>query len=82
MEEVRQLLQKKESRIYSKDFIEAIFLHPYCKIRFLEDTGIAKRQTASDYLKTLSTLGVLQPNKVGRDVYYLNGKLLSVLTEE
>jgi hypothetical protein len=82
IEDVRQLVQEKVPRIYSKDLIEAIFLHPYCKIRFLEDAGVAKRPTASDYLKILSTLGGLQPHKVGRDVYYVNGRLLSSLTGE
>ncbi len=82
MDEVKVTVQEKASRIYSKDLIETIFMHPYCKIRFLEEAGIAKRQTASDYLKTLAAIGVLRPEKVGREAYYINDRLYKVLVEE
>ncbi|HIJ95550.1 MAG TPA: Fic family protein [Desulfuromonadales bacterium] len=82
MDEVKVTVQENASRIYSKDLIETIFMHPYCKIRFLEEAGIAKRQTASDYLKTLATIGVLRPEKVGREVYYINDRLYKILVEE
>ena len=45
-------------------------MYPYCKIKFVEEAGIAKRQTASEYLKTLAELGLLRPEKVGREVYF------------
>jgi len=76
-EEVRSQLP----RIYSKDLIEIIFRSPYCKIKFLEDSGIAKRQTASTYLKELERIGVLRGLKIGRDIYYVNDTFLSALTE-
>jgi Fic family protein len=82
MDEVKVTVQEKAGRIYSKDLIETIFMHPYCKIRFLEEAGIAKRQTASDYLKTLAAIGVLRPEKVGREAYYINDRLYKVLVEE
>jgi hypothetical protein len=72
---------EKAPKIYSKDLIELIFELPYCKIRFLEQRGIAKRQTAAVYLKTLADLGLLQSLKVGREVYYLNVPLLAILKE-
>ena len=59
--------------------MEAIFKHPYTKIQFLVDSGIAKRQTASSYLQTLVSLGVLRPGKHGREVYFINDALLSEL---
>ncbi|GAF78540.1 unnamed protein product, partial [marine sediment metagenome] len=34
------------SHVYSKELIELIFEQPYCKIQFIVDKGIAKRQTA------------------------------------
>jgi Fic family protein len=61
--------------------IELIFEMPYCKIRFLEQRGIAKRQTAAVYLKALEDIGLLQSLKVGREVYYLNVPLLAILKE-
>ena len=72
---------KKPPKIYSKDLIELIFEMPYCKIRFLEKRGIAKRQTAAMYLKALEEVGLLRSMKVGREVYYLNVPLLEILKE-
>lgn len=71
----------KLPRIYSKDLIEIIFRAPYCKIKFLEDAGIAKRETASSYLKKLEEIHVLRSLKMGRDIYYVNEGLLKVLSE-
>lgn len=82
MEQVRAEVQAKAPRIYSKDLVEVVFRHPYSKIRFVEEAGIAKRHTASDYLRTLAELGVLRPLKVGREVYYINDRLLQVLIGE
>lgn len=82
MDEVKATIQEQASRIYSKDLVEIIFMHPYCKIRFLEEAGIAKRQTASEYLKALAVIGILRPEKVGREVYYINDRLYKVLVEE
>jgi Fic family protein len=81
MNSAQELARTKAPRIYSKDLIELIFERPYCKIRFLEKRGIAKRQTASVYLKTLEDIGLLKSVKVGREVYYLNAPLLEILRE-
>lgn len=81
MEAARELVRTKAPKIYSKGLIELVFELPYCKIRFLEQRGIAKRQTASVYLKTLVDIGLLQSMKAGREVYYLNAPLLEILKE-
>ena len=67
-------------KIYSKDLIEVLFAQPYCKIKFLENSGIAKRDAASKYLRQLSQIGVLSPVPVGRDIYYLNKPFFDLLT--
>jgi len=77
IEKVRTKLPK----IYSKDLLELLYRQPYCKIRFLEEAGIARRQTASHYLKELTSIGILEPFKYGREVYYINDKFLKLLVE-
>ena len=77
IEKVRTELPK----IYSKDLLELVYRQPYCKIRFLEEAGIAQRQTASSYLKELERIGVLEAIKIGREIYYINGKFLNLLTK-
>lgn len=68
-------------KVYSKELIEMVFVQPYCKIKFLQEAGIAKRQTSSKYLQELARIGILEPRKIGRETIYLNPKLLSLFTE-
>lgn len=79
MENVREQVQAEAPTIYSKDLIEVIFRHPYTKIQFLVDAGIAKRQTASGYLQSLAGLGILREQKHGREKYYINDALFNEL---
>ena len=79
MEQVQHTVQQEANNIYSKDLIEVIFRHPYTKIQFLVDANIAKRQTASSYLQTLSDLKILRPSKQGREIYYINDALFEAL---
>jgi Fic family protein len=81
IQETAIIVRAKLPNIYSKDLIETLFQSPYCKIQSLEHAGIAKRQTASSYLKQLETIGVLRSLKVGRDVYYINDAFLKILTK-
>lgn len=75
IEQVKRQLPK----VYSKELLELLFRQPYCKIRFLEEAGIARRKTASQYLRELERIGMLTPVKAGREVYYLNTGLLKLL---
>lgn len=79
METTRQEVQARAPRIYSKDLIELVFRHPYCKIQFVLDANLAKRQTAATYLRTLADLGLLKPIKVGREVFFVNERLFAEL---
>jgi cell filamentation protein, protein adenylyltransferase len=67
------------SKVYSKELVELIFTQPYCKIQFLVEAGIAKRQTASVYLQELEKIGVLTGEKQGREILYKHPALLKVL---
>lgn len=73
--------KKLPSRVYSKELIELIFEEPYSKTEFVVDAGIAKRQTAAEYLKELEKVGLLKSKKVGREVLYLNHNLQKILAD-
>lgn len=84
---ILQLKQAAENQIkgefkstFSKELVELLFSYPYIKISILEHFGIAKRQTGSEYLKKIAQLGWLRPVKMGRDMYYINYKLIEVLS--
>ena len=59
-------------RVYSRELIELLFEQPYCKVRLLVERGIAKRQTAAEYLYELEKIGVLKSQKVGVENLFLN----------
>ena len=69
-------------KTYSKELVELLFERPYCRIGNLVDAGLAKRQTASEYLKELAAIGVLEERAEGREKLYLNTKFWKLLTQE
>lgn len=72
MNETCEIIKKKLPKIFSKELLEVIFYHPYCKIKFLEEAKIAHRQTASIYLQQLESIGIMKGIKKGREIYYIN----------
>ncbi|MGB0679818.1 MAG: Fic family protein [Polyangiales bacterium] len=66
-------------RVYSKELIELIFRQPYCKVAFVVEAGIAKRQTAATYLQALQSIGVLRGERRGREVIYKHLALVDAL---
>lgn len=69
-------------KIYSRELVDALFVQPYCRIQNLVDAGIAKRQTASVYLKQLAEIGMLSKHKVGREKLFRHGHYLQLLGAE
>jgi Fic family protein len=69
-------------KIHSRELVDTIFAAPYCRIRNLEQAQIAKRQTASIYLKALSAIGVLEERRAGKEVLFVHPKLVGLLSSE
>ena len=66
-------------KIYSKDLVEILFMHPYTKIDFLVVKMGLHRHTASTYLNELENIGILKPIKIGRSKYFINLELFDML---
>jgi Fic family protein len=79
LEKAKQVLPKPT---FSKDLIELIFEQPYCKIRFVEKAGIAKRLTATKYLRDLEKAGFVRSIKQGTELIFINHALWRLLTDE
>ena len=79
MTEVKLSLKNQLPKIYSKDLLELLFKHPYTKIGFLVDELGVTRKTATSYLRAIEDIGILESTKVGRDVYFINKQLFSLL---
>jgi Fic family protein len=73
-------IRREAPRIYSRELVEIIFVQPYCRIRDLVEADIAKRQSASSYLKQMCELGVLREIEAGREKLFINLGFLELLT--
>lgn len=80
MVDTTQFVRARLPKIYTHELIQILFAQPYCRIDNLVKGQVAKRQTASLYLKQLAEIGVLEEMSVGREKLYLNTQLLQELS--
>ena len=59
-----------------------MFVRPYCRIAHVVEAGLAKRQTASTYLKQLTAIGILREHKLGRERIFLNPAFIELLKSD
>lgn len=77
--QTQELVKKKNPKSYSKELIEILFEHPYCKIEYLVERLDVSRITASKYLKELEKIKVLQSKQVWKETLYINTRLFELL---
>jgi Fic family protein len=82
MQHTSQFVQAKLPKTYSWELVESLFKQPYCRIGNLVSAGVAKRQTASVYLKQLAEIGVLKEMKSGRETLFVHPKYIELLSGE
>ena len=86
--QIREALFETKHRIrathafYSQDLINNLFMHPYTKIDFVMRDLRVTRLTATKYLEKLTEDRLLKKQKVGRSNYYINTRLVSILTRD
>jgi hypothetical protein len=62
--------------------MQVIFEQSYCRIQNLVDKDIAKRQTASTYLKQLCQVSILTEIQSGKEKLFVHPRLIQLLTQE
>jgi Fic family protein len=83
-----EYVQASLPKVYSYELVSLIFELPYCRISSLVEAGIAKRQTAAQYLKYLVDIGVLVEAQVGKETQvkkekiFIHPKLMQLLTRD
>ncbi|ANH83563.1 addiction module protein [Niabella ginsenosidivorans] len=82
MQQFKQYIRSKYPKMYSQDLLNNLFKYPYTKIEFIQHDLNVSRNTAIRYLETLVTEGILVKHKIGRDNFYLNQKLFTLLSGE
>ncbi len=80
LENTAERMRSQAPKIYSRELVEIIFVQTYCRISDVVGAGIAQRQSASSYLKTLADIGILREMKAGREKLFVNPALLQVLS--
>jgi len=80
MQHTSQYMQKQLPKAYSWELVEVLFKQPYCRINNLVAARVAKRQTASVYLKQLCDIGILREVKSGRETLFVHPKYIELLT--
>jgi len=79
MLETQTVVKEKLPKLYSKDLIEILFMHPYTRMEFLVNGLGISRQTASKYLKDLQNIGVLESVQIKNSKFFINTQLFAML---
>lgn len=77
-----EYVRNKLPKVYSHELISLIFELPYCRISSLVEAGVAKRQSASQYLKQLVEIGVLVEAPTTKEKLFIHPKLMQLLTRD
>lgn len=79
MTDYKNRMRSLPGRVYSHELLNNLFNHPYTKIEFIQrDLGV-NRITATKYLNSLTTAGLVEKIKQGRTNYYFNMPLIELL---
>ena len=79
MDNTKEKLKAELPKIYSKDLLEVLFIHPYTKIDMLVDNLELHRDTASKHLKAMEKIGILNSVQIKNTKFYVNVKLFELL---
>lgn len=79
MRETKEKIKTELPKIYSKDLVEILFMHPYTKIEFLVAGLGISRQTASKYLNRLEEIGIMSVIQIQNSKFYVNNQLFERL---
>jgi len=75
---IRKVVAQTLSATHSDAVSRLLIEQPVTRIRDFVDRGIAKRQTASVYLKKLCDAGVLKEQQSGKEKLFLNNNYLQI----
>ena len=79
--EIQDKVKNEAPKIYSKDLIEQLFVHPYTKIEYISNGLGVERKAASRYLKTLESIGILKLEPIGKENIFINQQLYQLLKQ-
>jgi Fic family protein len=81
MAEYKQRIRSDHSKIYSQDLLNNLFRHPYTRIEYVQSELGISRPTATKYLDDLAAGGLLSKQRIGRNNYYINQRLVALFVD-
>jgi len=81
MDNMKEEIQEKLPKLYSKELLEALFYQFYTKTPYVEKALGVTNRTAVTYLEKLEESGILTSEKIGRERIYKNERLFKIIKE-
>ena len=81
MAEYKNVIRPDFGSKYNHELLNGLFYHPYPKIDHVVANLQVSRQTASKYLDRIVALGLLKKEKMGKENYYINTRLMNLFIE-
>lgn len=78
---VAQIIRSDFGCKYNHELLNGLFYHPYTKIDHVVTNMQISRQTASKHLERIVALGLLRKEKMGKENYYINTRLMNLFIE-
>nr|WP_108870552.1 Fic/DOC family N-terminal domain-containing protein [Tessaracoccus timonensis] len=72
-------IREHNPKLPAASLARMLFSQPYLRIENVVDAGLAKRQTAAHWLSDLAESGLVIKERVGRNVIFINNRLLQTL---
>lgn len=72
---------RENTKIYSKELLEALFFEFYTKIPYIQEQLGVSDKTAQKYLDSLVEAGFLTSEKIGRERIYKNERLFKIIKD-
>ena len=81
MADYKNIIRPDFGSKYNHELLNGLFYHPYTKIDHVVANMQISRQTASKYLERIVSLGLLQKEKMGKENYYINTRLMNLFID-
>jgi len=80
IKQCREVVQEVLPRAPVDVLVQAV-CQPICTNADLIKCGITRRQTAASYLKKLTATGMLETHRSGKEIHYVNSRIINVFSE-
>ena len=81
MDDYKRIIRPEFGGKYNHELLNSLFYHPYTKIGHIEANMQVSRQTASRYFDKIVDLGLLKKEKMWKENYYINTRLMNLFID-